>query len=336
MTDNTNYQQLAEAVGATGSDTIAAIFETLANEKEASVLVAASPPATLDELSEKTGIGKAEIEKMIDPLFKKGLLFFSKKPDATRYYRVRRLGQLHDSTAVMENPPPKMLDLWKDFMAGDWYDYRMKATDGGGKLHSRVIPVNVSLEQQSQIMAFDDIKKMMEDTDVMAVTRCSCRVIDGACGKEVWNCMQFGKAASYAIERGTGRAITMQEGVDILRAAEDEGLVHVVGNSRSLGNIICNCCDDCCMNWPVDRNGNRKNLVLPSRFQAVVDAELCSSCETCLDRCPFGAIDMEGENDTALVDGEKCMGCGVCQVTCPDEAINLKEVRPEDFVPAQH
>ena len=148
--------------------------------------------------------------------------------------------------------------------------------------------------------------------------------------------MQFGKAASYAIERGTGRAITMEEGIDMLKAAEEEGLVHVIGNSRTLGNIICNCCDDCCMNWPVDRNGNRKSFVLPSRFQAAVDVELCSSCETCLDRCPFDAISMEGENDTALVDGEKCMGCGVCQVTCPDEAITLTEVRSQDFVPAAH
>ena len=35
---------------------------------------------------------------MIDPLFKKGLLFKSKKPDGTRYYRVRNVLQMHDST----------------------------------------------------------------------------------------------------------------------------------------------------------------------------------------------------------------------------------------------
>ena len=144
MVENTHYQQLAAAVGAPGSDTIAAIFESLADEKEAKVLVAAAPPATLEELSEKTGIEKEEIQNMIDPLFKKGLLFKSKKPDATRYYRVRRLGQMHDSTALVENPPQKMLDLWKDFMAREWYDFRMKVTEGGEKLHSRIIPVNVT------------------------------------------------------------------------------------------------------------------------------------------------------------------------------------------------
>ena len=66
----------------------------------------------------------------------------------------------------------------------------------------------------------------------------------------------------------------------------------------------------------------------------MVDAGLCSGCETCLERCYFDAINMEGEDDTALVDDQKCMGCGLCLVTCPDEALSLKEARPQDFVPA--
>ena len=88
------------------------------------------------------------------------------------------------------------------------------------------------------------------------------------------------------------------------------------------------------MNWPLSKEGGRKNFVLPSRFKAAVDAELCSSCETCADRCPFEAITMDGEGDTAMVDADKCWGCGVCLVTCPVEALSLEEVRPENFVPA--
>jgi electron transport complex protein RnfB len=85
------------------------------------------------------------------------------------------------------------------------------------------------------------------------------------------------------------------------------------------------------LNWPSIRAGSKK-WVLPSRFEAVVDAELCIACETCLDRCFFDAISME--DDISVVDPDKCMGCGVCTVTCPTEAISLKEVQPEDFVPA--
>ena len=41
-------------------------------------------------------------------------------------------------------------------------------------------------------------------------------------------------------------------------------------------------------------------FVLPSRFKANVDAGQCSSCETCLERCYFDAISMDGDDGTAL------------------------------------
>jgi ferredoxin/predicted transcriptional regulator len=333
MSEKTLYQQLAEAVGQPESQLVADIFESIADEKEAKVIVAAAPPATIEELAEKTGIAASEVEQMIDPLFKKGLIYKSKKPDAIRYYRVRRMGQFHDATAVMDDPPQKMLDLWKEYMTTEWIELRTKQEAEHG-LHSRVVPVNVAIDPETKIMPFDDVKKLIEGASSMAVTRCSCRVIDGACGKEVWNCMQFGKAAEYGIERGTGRRITQQEAIDMLKAAAEEGLVHVSSNNRSVGNVICNCCADCCMNWPTDKNGKKKPFIYPSRFKAEVDADLCTSCETCVDRCAFDAITMDGEGDTAVIDPELCLGCGVCVVTCPVEAMSLKEVRPEDFVPA--
>lgn len=65
-----------------------------------------------------------------------------------------------------------------------------------------------------------------------------------------------------------------------------------------------------------------------------MDSDVCSACETCLDRCYFNAITLTGANDTALVDAEKCMGCGLCLVSCVEGAIALEEIRPEDFIPA--
>jgi len=327
------YRQLAEAVGGGKSKYIRGIFESLADEKEAKLLMAAAPPATVEELAEKTGLSKSEIEGMIAPLFKKGLLFKSKKNGHMRYYRVRHLLQMHDATAVMIDPPRKMLELWKKFMDEEFEDF---SRDFEQKLPGaviRVIPVNVTIRPRTQILAFDDVSKMVEGARNIAVTPCSCRVIDGKCGKPLEVCMQFNKAADYAIERGTGRKLSREEAIEMLKMCEEEGLVHVGNNQRSVGHVICNCCSDCCLNWPSLRTGLKK-FVVPSRFQAVVDPDLCSSCETCLDRCHFDAITMEGEGDTAIVDPDKCMGCGVCLVTCPEEAISLKEVRPEEFVPA--
>jgi DNA-binding transcriptional ArsR family regulator len=112
MPEDTPYARLAELIGAGDSKIVPAILETMADENEIQVVLAAAPPATVGELSERTGLAESTIGEMIDPLFKKGLLFKSKKPEGTRYYRVRSLGQFHDSSAVMLDPPEKMLDLW--------------------------------------------------------------------------------------------------------------------------------------------------------------------------------------------------------------------------------
>ena len=333
MTEKSMYQKLAESVGAGESKYIPGIFEKLADENEAQVLLAAAPPATLQELAQKTGLNEKEIEKMIDPLFRKGLIFKSKKADGMRYYRVRNLFQLHDSTAVTVNPPKGMLELWKDFMAEEFDDYSRKLEEFLPAPVLRVIPVNISINPETQILAFEDIKTLVANARNLAVTPCSCRLIDGKCGKPVEVCVQVDKAADYAIERGTGRKLEKDEALQLMRMCEEEGLVHVGDNRRALGHVVCNCCSDCCLNWPSLRTGLGK-FVVPSRFRARVESEKCSSCGICLDRCHFEAITLEGEGDTAVVNEKKCMGCGVCLVTCPEEALCLEEIRPAEFVPA--
>jgi len=327
------YQQLAEGLSLGASPLVAKMFKMLANENEAKLLLAASPPAPVEELAERTGLDKEEIEKMIDPLFKKGLLFKSIKNGVTRYYRVRNILQFHDSTAVATDVSREFLNLLDQFMKTEWVDFFNQFKTILPNPVMRVVPINVALEPEAQIMAFEDVKQLIDTARNMAVTACSCRVIDGSCGKPIEVCMQFDKAADYAIERGTGRKIDRKEAMDILRLSEEEGLVHISNNARSLGHVICNCCEDCCMTWAVDKNDIKK-FAAPSRFLARVDADLCSSCETCLERCLFEAISMDGEDETARINEEKCMGCGLCLVTCPEEAVSLDSVRPEDFIPS--
>ena len=333
MTEKNVYQELAEAIGAGESALIPRIFEALADESEAQVLLAAAPAATVDEIAEKSGLSKRDIQKMLDPLFKKGLIFKSKKPGDLRYYRVRHVLQFHDATALAPDVSRETLDLWKEYMDTEWQDDFERFKSALPQPVVRVVPVNVSIDSTTRILAFDDVKSIVEGAKNLAVTNCSCRVIDGKCGKPLEVCMQVNRAADYALERGIGRKLSVDEAIEMLRMCEEEGLVHVSDNRKASGHVICNCCSDCCISWPSITPGVRK-FVAPSRFEAQVDAELCSGCEVCLDRCFFGAVSMAGENGTAVVDPEKCMGCGVCAVTCPTEAINLKETRPEDFVPA--
>jgi len=329
MTEKTVFQQLAISIGAPDSKIIPKIIEALSDEKEITLVLAASPPATIDELAEKTGFSANDIEKMLDSLFKNGLIFKSKKPDGIRYYRVRSLLQFHDATILAPGTTEEFFDLWREYHAKEFKADHKKIEAGLPRSAVRVVPVNVALEPDNQIAVFEDVKQIVERARNIAVTPCTCRVVDGSCGKSVEVCMQLDKAADYAVERGTGRVLTKDEAIEMLKQCEEEGLVHTVSNTRGLGHIICNCCEDCCINWPGLRT-SAVNFAAPSRFLAVVDTDLCTTCEECVDRCHFDAITV---GDTAEIDEGLCMGCGLCLVTCPAEAISLREAREETFVP---
>ena len=329
MADKILCRQLAEAVGAVESLLIQKIFGALVKDDEAKVLLAAAPPATVEELGQKTGLPPETIRAMMEPLFKKGLIFKTKKGGQMKYYRVKSIPQMHDATAVTLGLSREVLDLWKEYMETEWRVYGQKIMDFLPGSVVRVIPVNEGITPESRILAYDDVVTIIENAETLSLVKCSCRVIDGACGKPLEVCIQVDRAAEYSLERGTGRALSKGEAIEIVKMSEKEGLVHVVDNHQVVGHVICNCCKDCCLNWTI--TAGPKKWVAPSRFEAVVDPDLCTGCETCLERCFFDAIAVK--NDLASVDPGKCMGCGVCAVSCPTEALRLKEVRAADFVP---
>ncbi|MBN1664866.1 MAG: 4Fe-4S binding protein [Deltaproteobacteria bacterium] len=330
MADIELCRQLAEGVGEGGSQLIQQIFQVLIDDDEAKAMLAASPPATAAEIAQKTGLPQTKIDAMMESLFLRGLIFKLKKYEPMKFYCVRTVPQMHDSTVLTPGISREALDLWKAYMKKEWPEH-------GGKIMSvvpnsvmRVVPVNETIEPEAQILPYEDVAKIIEGATTLSVTKCSCRVIDGACGMPLEVCMQVDRAAEYNIERGTGREISKKEAADILKMCEEEGLVHCVDNRQVVGHVICNCCKDCCLNWSVMKGP--KKWVSPSRYQAVVDRDMCSGCESCIDRCFFDALSMK--DDIAAVDAEKCLGCGVCAVVCPAEALSLKEIRTADFVPA--
>ncbi len=330
MTDMALCKKLAKAIGAGESPLIPKIFEALVNDDEAKVMLLAAPPATAEDLAQKAGLTEEAVFEMMDSLFHRGLIFKATRGGDKKWYRVKSIPQMHDSTSLTPGISRQVLDLWKAYMAEEWPTYGRAMMDAMPGAIMRVVPVNESIEPQSQILAYEDVVKIVEGARTLSVTKCSCRVISGTCTKPLEVCMQVDRAADYNIERGTGRALSKSEAIDILKICREEGLVHTVDNRQTVGHVICNCCNDCCLNWAVMKGP--KKWVAPSRFEAVVDTDLCSGCETCIERCFFDALSMT--DDHAAVDAEKCLGCGVCTVVCPTEALKLKEVRARDFVPA--
>ncbi len=56
--------------------------------------------------------------------------------------------------------------------------------------------------------------------------------------------------------------------------------------------------------------------------EILIDLERCSGCESCLEVCPFSALEWR---DGKPVVNDQCTLCGACAEVCPEEAITLPE-----------
>ena len=123
------------------------------------------------------------------------------------------------------------------------------------------------------------------------------------------------------------RQVTVEEALKILEQAQGAGLVtQPVASKNPAG--MCNCCGDCCAVLRALNRLPRPAENVFSNYYAVLDRDLCTGCETCLERCQMEAIAMI-EGDVAEINLDRCIGCGLCVTTCPDDALRL-ERKPED------
>ncbi len=329
------YQQMTDRIMLTGSKLIPELFRMIVNEAEARLLMAM--PGTPDELAEKIKRPLDEVMNMCQALYHKGVAFKTYKGGVVGYKMCRDMIQFHDATILWPEAPRAYLDLWQRFMEEEWPGFARLAEQFFPKAFTRVIPVAQAVDAGShRVLDVDSANKIIENANTLAVTRCTCRLIAHKCDMPLEVCIQVDNAAKYTIDRGSGREVSKDEALNLLRLSEEKGLVHVTMNRAHAGHFICNCCSCCCQALPLVISEGLK-ILDPSRFQAEINQELCSGCETCLDRCCFRAIErvtLDNGNTVMQVIGEKCMGCGLCQVTCPEDAISLKEVRPVDFIPA--
>jgi Pyruvate/2-oxoacid:ferredoxin oxidoreductase delta subunit len=325
----TLYRDLASRIGLAQSQLIADIWRLIANPEEARLLLAL--PGNAPALAEKCGLPEHEVAQMLQTLFVKGVAFPSAKTDPPTYKMSRDLVQFHDASILWPDAPQEFLDLWQEFMEREWPEVAITFSQMMPRPFTRVIPVGVTIQAKTHILAFEDIKEIVENAQTISVTKCTCRLTAHKCDKKLEACLQINRGAEYNIARGTGRKLTKEEALEIVSDAEQDGLIHVVMNKQEVDQFICNCCPCCCQTMPILIQRGI-SVVEPSRFAALVDPETCSSCGTCIERCYFSAITLE-EGESASVDQSRCMGCGLCQVTCPTEAISMVEVRSSDFIP---
>lgn len=331
------YESLARhldenIVGAPISQSFMKILEITFPGEEAEIAVKLPfNNQTLAQLKELYPEKGEAVEGILARMARRGTVFTGQQPGKQRVYRL-----LPTVVGFAETPfwPGKDTPEARA-LAPLWFNYRdegFTAELARGTPVMRVIPVETSVKDHSQILPFDVLKEKIEATTYSAVAHCPCRqgarYMGKGCSHTDENCLHFGSMGRYIVEQGMGREITKDEALSILRKADEEGLVHACDNIEGHLGTICSCCSCNCVFLHAVKNG--LNALSRSNYAAQVDAETCAGCGMCTDRCPVGAVTLT-EDNTASVDRARCLGCGVCTPTCPTESIGL--VRREGIIP---
>lgn len=165
-----------------------------------------------------------------------------------------------------------------------------------GMAFMRVMPVMSAIESNSRTASTDELRTIIENTDAISVGPCSCRrsrrLMGEGCGHiEDDMCIYIGENAKNFAELGDHRMITKEEAYEILKRAEDNGLVHEINQTDGIDSVgaICNCCGCSCYALRI-ANYFRTPEGISSNYRAKVDKEKCVACGQCVENCQTNAI----------------------------------------------
>jgi len=334
------YKDLSDALSKAGgaipvitNDEFFLLLKDLVTPEEAAIAVSLSnKPITAEALAKNLGRLVEDVRSKLEAMTDSGFLHAKKNKEGQYKYNLMPLlpgvfeAQFISGTKTERDY--RIAHRFKDYLEvmNKLRDSLPTPPPTPSTSYFRVLPVQEEIDTNKTVLPYAQLSKFVEQTEAIAVGTCFCRhhaiLLDEKddCGVSHKNCMAFGDGAIFLSERHNGRLLKKDEALEILKKAEEDGLVHCSANTADELAFICNCCSCHCGILRMAKEAPEASLTLTSGYIAHFDSELCTACETCMERCPVSAISV---NETASVEDLQCIGCGLCVSTCPTEAIEL-------------
>ena len=276
---------------------------------------------TAEEVAQRLNRSKDEVESLLDTMLTKGQInsWVSKRAGARKY------GLMPFAVGIYEDQLNRMDEEFAQLLES-YFHQGFKKVVATEPVIFQVLPVNKSISTELEIHPYQKAEHLIESASSWGVRECICKkqkeLIGEPCSYPTTVCLAFvPKAENYFDDSETTKPITKEEALKLLKEAEDAGLVHCTYNVKEGMNYLCNCCTCCCGVLRGVEVLDKPREFIKTDFVMTVKADLCTGCETCLDRCQFGALSIP--EDVTVVDETRCIGCGVCALVCPESALEI-------------
>ncbi len=160
----------------------------------------------------------------------------------------------------------------------------------------RVIPIEKSIQGETRKASYEEVSRYLNENSIFSVSDCACRTARESMGEGCGHlkedmCIQMGHAAEYYIRTGRGREVSREEAFEIIRRAEENGLMHQIPNTDGSGktHAICNCCGCSCLSLRTAEMFINSDMVR-SNYVSTVDKDKCVACGECVEVCPVNAL----------------------------------------------
>jgi len=281
------------------------------------------------EIAARAGVDPKAAHQTLKGMARKGLLTVGRGKEGLAFGLLPFIvGSYEESLPYLDQ---EMAQLFEELVQ----ETRGEGMLAPGPAIQRIIPVQESVDAEVDVLPYEAVSALLDQSKSFGVRECICRkqksLVGEPCQYPHFNCVNFAPVEGAFANLDYVQEVTKEEALRILREAEEAGLVHTVYNQQESIHYICNCCPCCCGIMRGIVEFGTMHALARSDFLAVVDGDQCTACESCIERCHFGALSVPG--DVCVVDPERCMGCGLCVSACPSDALHLVRRPAEEQAP---